>query len=263
MRATRQGHLAGGATALACAATALALGGPALGQQLQEAVGIRLAANEASAKSQKTIDGLSDETDKLLGQYRQVLGQIADLREYNRQVSELIASQEEEMASLRDQIDEVSLVGRQVTPHMLEMIDALETFVELDVPFLLEERTNRVTGLRDLMARADVANAEKYRRIMEAYQIENEFGRTIEAYQGTLDAEGDSRTVDFLRVGRIALVYRTLDGSEAGVWDQKNQRWVALDDSFRSSIREGLQIARKQTAPRLIQLPVAAPEDAR
>jgi hypothetical protein len=173
---------------------------------------------------------------------------------------ELIHSQDEEMASLREQIDRASLVGRQVTPLMLKMIESIDRFVELDVPFNLEERTGRITNLKELMARADVSDAEKYRIIMEAYQVENEFGRTIEAYQGTINLNGEETTVDFLRFGRIVLVYQTLDGDEAGYWDQKQRKWQALGSEYRSPVREGIRIARKQKPPALIKLPVAAPE---
>jgi hypothetical protein len=143
---------------------------------------------------------------------------------------------------------------------MLRMIDALSTFVSLDVPFLEEERAERILDLQKLMHRADVTEAEKYRRIMEAYQIENEYGRTIEAYRSTLARDDKEVTVNFLRVGRIALVYQTLDESEAGVWNQDSRRWEPLEASFRSAIREGLRIARKQTAPDLIRLPLPAPK---
>jgi hypothetical protein len=157
-------------------------------------------------------------------------------------------------------MDRVELVSREVTPLMLRMIDALATFVELDVPFLESERAERLLELRKLMHRADVSEAEKYRRLMEAYQIENEYGRTIEAYRSTLDQDDKTLTVDFLRVGRIALVYQTLDESEAGVWNQEQRRWDPLDGSFRTAIRNGLRIARKQSAPDLILLPLPAAE---
>ena len=55
-------------------------------------------------------------------------------------------------------------------------------------------------------------------------------------------------------------VYQTLDESEAGVWNQDLHRWEPLDASFRSAIRNGLRIARKQAAPDLIRLPLLAPE---
>jgi hypothetical protein len=170
----------------------------------------------------------------------------------------LIASQEAEMTSLGDQVDRVEIVGRSVTPLMLRMIAALEQFVQLDVPFLLGERTKRVADLNTTMSRADVSTAEKFRQIMEAYQIENEFGRTIEAYRGTLSVEGKEITVDFLRFGRVALVYQSLDENQSGVWNKETKSWEQLDSGYRSAIRQGLRIARKQAAPDLIRLPLPA-----
>jgi hypothetical protein len=174
---------------------------------------------------------------------------------------ELITSQEAELTSLQSQLDQIEVVGRSVMPLMLKMIDAYESLVKLDLPFLLDERKERVAELRKLMRRSDVTSAEKYRRIMEAYQIENEYGRTIEAYRSTLDLAGREATVDFLRFGRIALVYQTPDGTEAGVWNHETKSWEPLDPRYRGAIRDGLRIARKQSAPDLIRLPLPAAED--
>ena len=145
---------------------------------------------------------------------------------------------------------------------MMRMVDTLDQFVEADVPMLLQERRKRVNDLRELLVRADVENSEKYRRIMEAYQIENEYGRTIEVYQDTIDVDGEERTLDFLRIGRVALMYQTPDGSEVGTWDQEQDRWVPLSDDYRDSIRKGIRIARKQAAPDMIRVPVSAPKEA-
>ncbi len=227
---------------------------------LDDAVEIRGQANSELSASQGRIEALSDATDELLTQFQSALRQHESLRVYNRQLEALIAAQEVERASLEEQTDQVELVSRDVTPLMLRMIDALGAFVSLDVPFLEEERADRILDLRKLMQRADVTEAEKYRRIMEAYQIENEYGRTIEAYRSTLASEDKEVTVNFLRVGRIALVYQTLDESEAGVWNQDSRRWEPLEGRFRSAIRHGLRIARKQTAPDLIRLPLPAPK---
>ena len=227
-------------------------------QTLAEAVGTQTQANQEGQASQRRIDTLSDQTDAMASEYRSALKQIEALKVYNAQLRELIASQETEMASLQQQIDNVEIVERGVPPLMAQMIESLEAFVRLDVPFLRQERSDRVAGLRDLMLRADVTNAEKYRRIAEAYQIENDYGRTIEAYRGTLD---DGKTVDFLRVGRIALVYQTLDGQETGVWNQESGSYEPLDSSYRTPIKEGLKIARKQSAPDMIGLPLPAPRE--
>ncbi|MEM7411825.1 MAG: DUF3450 domain-containing protein [Myxococcota bacterium] len=257
-------------TASALGAVVLTLGLPdgALGQaadaasddkeKLAEIVDERSDANDASAAVQKTIDELSDATGGLLEQYRTTLKQIDAIRVYNDQMRSLISSQEAELASLTDQVDRVEIVGRSVTPLMLRMIEAIDQFVALDIPFLIDERTKRVNDLKAVMGRADVTTAEKFRQIMEAYQIENEYGRTIEAYRSTLKQGGKEITVDFLRFGRIALVYQSLDETQTGVWNKETKSWDALDSSYRSAVRQGLRIARKQAAPDLIRLPLPA-----
>ncbi len=251
-----------GGLAVAMAAAFVAMGSStAVAVDLDQLVAQRMAVNDEGAKSQVRIDKLNDDTDRLIAEYRVVIQRIDALRVYNQQVSDLIGSQEEEMASLRSQIDDVELVGREVTPLMLGMIDSIENFVDLDVPFLPEERAERMADLHDVMVRADVTDAERYRRIVEAYQIENEFGRTIEAYQGELDLDGKTRQVDYLRVGRVGFYYQTLDGSETGVWDHKQQAWVDASKAT-SGVRLGIRMANKQTAPDLLRLPLPAAEAA-
>ena len=229
-------------------------------EPLDAAQSVRRQGNVEGVQSQKRIDEISDETETLFTRFSNTLRQIDSIRVYNRQMRELIASQEAELAMLGGQLDQVEVVGRSVTPLMLRMIDALDALVRLDLPFLLDERTERVEELRKLMIRSDVTSAEKYRRIMEAYQIENEYGRTIEAYRSMLERGDREVKVDFLRFGRIALVYQTLDGKEAGVWDRETNSWVPLDGSYRTAIRQGLRIARKQAAPDMIRLPLPAAE---
>jgi septal ring factor EnvC (AmiA/AmiB activator) len=236
---------------------------PAMKKELGGMFDARSEGNDESATVQRRIDELSDQTDELVAKYRTVLKQIDSIRIYNHQLRELITSQEAELASLQDQLDRVEVVGRSVTPLMYRMIDALDALVELDLPYLIEERTERIADLRKLMSKAAVTSAEKYRLIMEAYQTENEYGRTIEAYRSTLRRGDRDVKVDFLRFGRIALVYQTLDGMEAGVWNQETKAWDPLDPTYRTAVREGLRIARKQSAPDLIRLPLPVPSGGR
>ena len=227
--------------------------------QLTDMVGVRSEGNDSAAAVQEEIDTISDETGALVAHFRTTLKQIDAIDLYNQQMRDLITAQNQELVSLGEPLHRVDRVGRNVTPLMLRMIDSIERFVRLDVPFLLEEREARVAGLGQTMKRADVTGAEKFRQIMEAYQIENDYGRTIEAYRGSLKLGDRERTVDFLRFGRIALVYQSLDESEAGVWSQETRSWLPLDASHRSAIRAGLRIARKQAAPDLIELPLPSP----
>jgi hypothetical protein len=145
---------------------------------------------------------------------------------------------------------------------MLQMVDTLEQFIALDVPFLLDERTARVQRLRDLMPRADTPVSEKYRLILEAYQIELDYGRTLDAYEGRLGDGADARTVEFARLGRVSLMYRTLDGSETGYWDANQNTWV-VDNSYAEQIEEAIRVARREGAAELLIVPVPAPQEVR
>jgi septal ring factor EnvC (AmiA/AmiB activator) len=250
----------GALAAIGVAAFALLVSGSAFAaSELDQMVAQRMENNQTGATSQKHVDKLSDQTDKLGAEYRAVLQRIEALRVYNRKVSRLITSQEEEIASLRDQIDDVELVSREVTPLMLAMLDAVDNFTQLDIPFLMDERAKRIEALHDVMVNANVTDAERYRRIMEAYQIENEYGRTIETYKAELVTGSQKRQVDYLKIGRVAFLYQTLDGTETGVWDQNTKSWTIVPE-YQVAVRQGIRMARKQTAPDLLKLPVPTAE---
>lgn len=227
---------------------------------LKTAVDVQTTTVAQNKASQQTIDQMADETTRLLDEYRLVVSETDSLRAYNDQLTKLIKSQTEEAVSIKQQIDSIEVTNKEVVPLMLKMIDGLEQFVALDIPFLLEERTQRVKSLREMMDRADVSTSEKYRRVLEAYQVENEYGRSIEAYSSTVGTEGDAKTVDFLRIGRVVLVYQSLDSKEAMIWNKKLRSFEPLGSEYASSIKEGLKIAKKQSAPNLLTLPVPAPE---
>ncbi|MBQ4828817.1 DUF3450 domain-containing protein [Alteromonas sp. CI.11.F.A3] len=213
--------------------------------------------NESAAKSQEKINGITDQIDSKLQQFKTLMKEIEGLEVYNTQLRKQINSQEQEMDDLNAAIDEVSVVERQITPLMMRMIDGMEQFIALDVPFLPEERKNRVMDLKAMMDRADVAASEKFRRVMEAYQVEMDYGRTMEAYSGLHTIDGQERDVEFLRLGRTALIYQTRDASSQGVWNKQTRQWEALDSSYRTQITKGLRMAKKQLAPDLLMLPVA------
>lgn len=213
--------------------------------------------NESAENSQQSINRISDQIGDKVQQFKALNKEIDGLMVYNNQLRKQIDNQAQEMLDLNASIDEVSVIERQITPLMIRMIDGLEQFIALDVPFLEEERAKRIADLKALMDRADVAPSEKFRRVMEAYGVEMDYGRTIEAYSGLLPLEGQERAVDFLRIGRTVLAYQTADGAEQGVWNKETRQWDALPSSYRSQITNGLRMAKKQAAPDLLTLPVA------
>ena len=236
---------------------AIATVAPAVAQ-LDQAKSTELKIAQEGATAQKTIDKLDNERDALLADYRVTLEQLGNLIEYNEQLRNLIKSQEVEMVSLKEQIERITGIERDIVPLMNNMLGALDQFVQLDVPFLINERTERVEKLKALMGDANATNAEKYRRILEAYQIENDYGRTIESYTGKLGTGEEAKTVTYLKIGRVSFVYQSVDGSEAFVWDQDQKTWVELAGSYDTPVTIAIRMAKEQIPPDLIYVPVKA-----
>ena len=231
------------------------------GQAVDQIVAAEERRIQQAQESQDVIDGIVEETRSITEEYRSVMKEVDGLIVYNTLLQRQIDDQNEELRNLSESIDSVTVIERQILPLLTRMIDGLERFVAADVPFLIDERTERVNSLAELLNRADVTAAEKFRVVMEAWQIENDYGRTIFSYTGELDIDGLNREVAFLQIGRVSLIYQTPDGENQGVWDQANREWVALGTDYRNSIRLALRLARGQSAPALLLLPVPAPEE--
>lgn len=236
---------------------------PVNADRLNDTISIESSTNNAAIQSQKKIDKLSDQAQKMLEQYRATSHHTETLLTYNRHLNDLLKSQKSEKISIEQQLTEIETTQREIVPLILNMLDSLEKFIALDLPFLSKERSERITKLKEMVLRADVTNAEKFRRILEAYQIENDYGNTIEAYRADLTIDGETRAVDFLRLGRVALYYQRFDGSEIGYWNKEEKKWQQLSSEYRNSIRNGLRIARKEMAPDILSLPIPAAEAAK
>lgn len=235
---------------------------------LEQALEERQAMQQEAAASQRRIDALDDDARALLEEFRGAQTELDNLQGYNTQMSRMVSAQERQIEELEAQLREIEVTKRRILPLMVRMVEVLEQFIALDSPFLPEERRLRLEGLKQLLDDPGMDLAEKYRRILEAYRVENAYAYNIEAYAGELTSEpipdlnrrGHTRTVDFLRLGRVGLYYLTFDHAEAGYWDPFEDRWKPLDENWRHAIEQGLRVARKQAPPELIRLPVPAPE---
>jgi Protein of unknown function (DUF3450) len=196
-----------------------------------------------------------------VAQYAAVLKETEGLKVYNDLLERQIQGQKSEIEQLQASLESVPDLERQIPPLLLRMVDGLAEFVRLDLPFREEERQNRIAELQLIVERADVNDAEKFRRILEAWQIETEYGTAFETYVGQLPINGEEREVDFLQVGRIALLYQTTDEEAlVGAYDKRTGDWVQLSSENRNSMRRALQMARNQIAPEQVLLPLTPPE---
>jgi hypothetical protein len=214
-----------------------------------------------AVKSQKKIDKIVAGAQERLIQYRSLLKQIEGLEAYNVQLSTQVAGQLNLIARFDASISQVALIERQMAPLVEKMAASLQDFIALDLPFDLEERQERMAFIQDNLAAADIDVAEKFRQVIEAYQIENTYGRKIDTYQDIVTLNGTEQDVNVLRVGRIAMVCQTKDATTSARWDNDKKAWDVLDNViYRNAIRNGIKMAKKQASIDILTLPIAAPE---
>lgn len=238
------------------------LTGSASADTLDSIMRVGQAKTTAAQQSQARVDKIADQTGDLLNDYKTVNKEVDGLRIYNQRLDIQIANQLARLEELEESIGQVTVIQRQITPLILRMIDGLEQFVSLDMPFKPKERSDRIAFLRANVDRSDISAAEKFRQVLEAYKIENEYGRNLQTYADEIDIDGSgtARKVDVLQVGRVALLAQTSDKEVTVAWADGG--WQSLDDSYRSAVSKGIRIAKKQAAIDIMTLPIPAPEAA-
>lgn len=216
----------------------------------------------AQQESQARIDAAASETDDLNAEYQRLLRQIEGLEAYNRQLRTQVRAQDEEIARTDRSISKATEVDRQLLPLLSNMVAAYEQLVAVSPPFLPEERADRIEFLQATVDRADVAAAEKFRQVLDAYLTELTYGSTIEAYADVIQTPGGEREVTVLRLGRIGLYYQTADRLHTGRWNPSSRSWEPLDNVYRNGIYEAIRVANKLTAPSLLSVPLPPPQAA-
>jgi len=246
-------------------ALVLAVGVSSLGYaQLDDIVKTGEAKVEDAKKSQAKVDAIVDKSQARLVEYRALLKQIDGLKVYNNQLSTQIESQLQLIDKFESSTAQVAIIERQMLPLIIKMLDVIEQFVDLDMPFNEQERAERILFMKDNIERADVDISEKFRQILEVYQIEDEYGRKIDSYSDIISVDGQEYEVDVLRVGRIAMVAQTKDTKLSAVYDKSSGKWMVLDNgTYRNSIKKGIKMARKQATIDVLTLPISAPEVAK
>ncbi|MCX9106523.1 DUF3450 domain-containing protein [Aeromonas veronii] len=183
--------------------------------------------------------------------------QLRDLEAYNRYMQSLVADQQNELGKLSQQLEAVQETRQGLIPLMLQMQADLEQLVQNDIPLRKEDRLARVEQLKATLARADVSEAEKFRQLLQAYQIEAEYGSRMDSYSAELELDGAPRRVDVLALGRVSLLAMTADRSKAWRWSAEAKQWQALDSQWLSPIAEAMDVAADKKVPQLLNVPLS------
>ncbi|MBT5388132.1 MAG: DUF3450 domain-containing protein [Porticoccaceae bacterium] len=219
---------------------------------------------QAAKVAQTKVDRIADQTDGLLQEFKQVNKQIESLRVYNSQLDRQIESQQQMMAELKESIENATVIERGISPLMLSMLKGIEDFVALDVPFKKDQREAAIADLYINMDSAKFSAAEKFRQILEIYDIESEYSLSLESYRDMVDinSDGSEVEVEMLRIGRVALMYQTKDKSQTGAWNKETSSWETLGSEYRRPVDQGIRIAKKLSPQDVMKMPITAPESA-
>lgn len=208
-----------------------------------------------------SVGALAQETTDPVAEYETLLRETRGLEAYNDLLRRQISQQSEEVDQIRTAIEQVPELERQLPPLLITMVDGLDEFVDRDIPFLQQERTDRITELYEDIENPDRSDAYKLRRVLEAWAIEMEYGGAYMTEQGTVPIDGQDRNVDFIILGRVGLIFQTSDDDAiTGAWDSRSNSWVILGGEHRNSVRQAIRMARNQIAPDLVLLPVIPPQ---
>ena len=246
-------------TTVFIASSVIAISGSVFAQSVDQVLSADKRRLDLAQQSQERVNAIVEGTRSLEDEYRAINKEIDGLKVYNRLMKAQVDGQSSTLEDIALSMDQVDVINRQIFPLMERMIDGLKQSVSLDIPFLLDERTERIDKLAEIMSLSNVSVAEKFRKVMEAYQIENDYGSTTEFYTQSLTIDDETRSFNMLRVGRIGLYFQSDDTKITGLWDNSAREWV-MDNSARGEVRKGLRMAKQLIAPELINIVVPAPE---
>ena len=232
----------------------------AFADQIQPLLDVGEQRQNSEQVSQTKIDSMDDDTSLIINEFKTVSKQIEGLRVYNAQMRKQIERQEERLKEIDKTMKEAQVMQRQIPPFTRRMLAGIEKSIELDMPFHLAERKERIAFAKAAIDNPTVSPAEGLRQVLETFNVEMEYGRKLDSYKDTIEIEGQQREVNVLRVGRLALVYQSSDRSLTGAWDNKKQEWVPLDNSYRNPTRKGLRIANRLATVDMLELPIQNPE---
>lgn len=224
-------------------------------------IDLSVESSNLSVDAQEKIEELDEISKKLYFDYKDTLNEYKALKSYDDQLSKIIDAQFAEIANINNQIDSLDDINIDILPLLKTMTDTLRKVINIDIPFLKEPRIDRVNNLDELLLRADITTAEKFRKVFEAYQIEANFGKTIENYPGYIVLNGAEVAVDFFRLGRLGLYYRTPNGKETGFWNLNTNDWSHEGSSLDDDIKVALDISNRQSPPNFITLPLKPVEN--
>jgi Protein of unknown function (DUF3450) len=205
---------------------------------------------------QKKQDDWSREQAELSARYRAAKANVEFLEKRKAIEEEDVRTLDQSIAELERRMVESVRLNDSLEDTLQIVVDRLERFVAGDLPFLMEERNARIASVKEVIAKPGVTGAEKLRRVLEALQVEANYGNLVEVYQEKIMVGDEEVYADMVRVGRLSVFWRTPDGKRVGEYDRAQHKWVPLEEKYVRVINETREMALRLRSTEVVMLPL-------
>ncbi|MFP4285156.1 MAG: DUF3450 domain-containing protein [Desulfovermiculus sp.] len=210
---------------------------------------------------QKEVQAWSEEKRALVQEILSMQTEKKWLELQNEQHAAYIEQKENSIDRLEEQEEVAKSLRMELEPYLSEVVDKLEARVEADLPFLPQEREDRLQFIEQSLTEYGVSLSERLRRVLEAVSVEAGYGTSVEVNDRELDIDGSPVQAQVVRLGRVGLLYVTPDGGSAGMWDRKEQEWKSLDQDRAKEVQKTVDIIQERRVAELVTLPLGQLEE--
>ncbi|MEI6128248.1 MAG: DUF3450 domain-containing protein [Pseudomonadota bacterium] len=177
-------------------------------------------------------------------------GTAADIE----RMKDILAKQEQYITATNNKIIELENMRQNLVPYLKEVILRLEDNVNKDLPFLREERIKTLSELKYTVSDAKISMGEKLKKVLEALKTEMDYGYSVENSMGEIQYKGERLQVHLFRLGRVAMLMRTIDDKEAGIYN--GREWAAVSKEYGAEIKKAMDNARRSKSAEFVNLPL-------
>ena len=218
-------------------------------QQVDKAIAIR-------QQTQKKEDAWDSEKKRLTVRYQALQATRKRLLFEQKQNQTRLDNYRQRVEEAERKTVESARLRKELTSYLTTVAERVDNLMATGLPFLTSERNQRLLETRETLVDPEIAAAEKYRRVMEALQVETEYRHTVEIYPQEIEIAGEKKMVEILRLGGLALFWRSPDGESVGEYDRLQEVWQALDKRYQAPINKAMEIALKQRTIEMVSLPI-------
>ncbi len=231
---------------------------PAIADQdpVRQVTDVTDASQSTRRDTQEALDDWAAERAALKQRWEAAGTQVDYLDERVALERERLAALEAAGDELTRRLEESRRLEASLEDTLLVILRRLDETIERDLPFLLDERTTRLSSVRRELGDPAASPADKLRRVLEALLIETSYGGALEVYQDRIEVDGEALTCDLLYVGRLGLYWLTPDESRGGTWNPATSCYEALEGRDLTAVRRAVQMATRRRAVGVQSLPL-------